>query len=69
MDNELGPVVKEIDELLADMREKNDELQLQPQIAPPTTQPIFATAIIQPNGQIQLVNDDGQVWIFRCHQA
>jgi len=32
-----------------------------PQLAPPTTQPTYATAIIQPNGQIQLVNDEGQV--------
>jgi len=32
-----------------------------PALAPPTTQSTYATAIIQPNGQIQLVNDEGQV--------
>lgn len=32
-----------------------------PVMAPTTTQPTYATAIIQPNGQIQLVNDEGQV--------
>jgi len=32
-----------------------------PPLAPPATQPTYATAIIQPNGQIQLVNDEGQI--------